>query len=714
MSWFRKYKISSYSHYNKPSPFKDWFDESQRFYLPFTPVNANEGADEYLESELSDNGFVITNYPAGHCEKGGRTYRIGRVLQELKNKALEELNTQFANGEIYNLEREVKESVEYYDGLMSEFMHSPYRSNKNSNSFSIVISCKPKDVENMSTGRRWTSCMDIEDGSHSKDVYCEIEHGSLVAYLIKSDDVDIEDPISRVSIKRFDNRFGKSIAVAEDSVYGDDVAGFLSSVRGWLRERQPNITPGDYVRKGGEHSDTFNDSFLVAPENEDDIIKWLKGEGEDAKYSTWFVEDELFDDIGDLMIEQEGLESRKKEFNTLEEAEQYKNSLHDEDYEREYADNAEEWLETDEDGDFVKDRYVVWKRDNDNTLSMKRNAVEQILAADVGVYSKEILEEVKNYIFQPLNQYGRSDLRQKFMKKYPDMIDYKESDLSVKEKMEFIKNLPEDQKAPYLEGWKKQSEFFMDDPELLISNSAKERFEREFPESPTETFEDYFNTGKELPDIFLMELSNSIHSHILNPLTELFKPIPEDLIQKLIGFVSNLSKYNLTTNRPVNGRAEDYGKKIHANLTHTFLITHSDTPSVQRYYESLLPHWGDGMARSKDFSEINISNLGAAIGKLGENGTQFLPFMRDKLEKAKNKVEEIKEKESIFMNSDKEHRTRVLDNGEVMGHGVLKFYEKEVEQYLSIIDSIESGKGYSRKYRFYASNWYRMIKASSR
>ncbi len=87
--------------------------------------------------------------------------------------------------------------------------------------FSIVISKSPEDVAGMSTDRRWTSCMrlpgyeikdkngnkviDSKGGERHDALEYDVKYGTLVAYLIKKEDREIEDPIARIAIKPFHN-----------------------------------------------------------------------------------------------------------------------------------------------------------------------------------------------------------------------------------------------------------------------------------------------------------------------------------------------------------------------------------------------------------------------------------------------------------------------------------------------------------------------------
>jgi hypothetical protein len=59
----------------------------------------------------------------------------------------------------------------------------------------------------MSTDRRWTSCMrlpgygDKNGGLYNDILYYDVKLGTLVAYLIKKDDRNIENPLARIAIK---------------------------------------------------------------------------------------------------------------------------------------------------------------------------------------------------------------------------------------------------------------------------------------------------------------------------------------------------------------------------------------------------------------------------------------------------------------------------------------------------------------------------------
>ena len=112
MSW---YKIAEYEDFRwqvensasqNPYPFKDWFDENGRVYIPFnvdTLYNQDNNIDKYVKMELEENGYQITDYRKGYCTKGNRQFRIGKVLNQIKANKLKELQELSQQGKIYNL-----------------------------------------------------------------------------------------------------------------------------------------------------------------------------------------------------------------------------------------------------------------------------------------------------------------------------------------------------------------------------------------------------------------------------------------------------------------------------------------------------------------------------------------------------------------------------------------------------------------------------------
>jgi hypothetical protein len=96
----------------------------------------------------------------------------------------------------------------------------------------IVISKAKYDIAGMSTGRGWTSCMNIDGGSNYSYITCDLEEGSIIAYLVKKDDLNIKNPIARVLIKPFINRYDEDDIIfrPEDVIYGTATKSFGQKV----------------------------------------------------------------------------------------------------------------------------------------------------------------------------------------------------------------------------------------------------------------------------------------------------------------------------------------------------------------------------------------------------------------------------------------------------------------------------------------------------
>ena len=115
-----------------------------------------------------------------------------------------------------------------------------YRENK-VRSFYIVFSKHRYDVAGMSTGRGWTSCMNVYNGINSRYVQYDVEAGTMVAYLVRNDDLNIKNPVARVAIKPFVNITNPDSVFyqAEQRAYGTPPAGFLDEVNRLVNEVQP-------------------------------------------------------------------------------------------------------------------------------------------------------------------------------------------------------------------------------------------------------------------------------------------------------------------------------------------------------------------------------------------------------------------------------------------------------------------------------------------
>lgn len=144
-----------------------------------------------------------------------------------------------------DVRKQVKdEGREQIEDLIAKYNAIPevnlYRENK-VKSFYIVFSKHRYDVAGMSTGRGWTSCMNVYDGINSQYVQYDVEAGTMVAYLVRNDDLNIKNPVARVAIKPFVNITNPDSVFyqAEQRAYGTPPAGFLDEINRLVNEVQP-------------------------------------------------------------------------------------------------------------------------------------------------------------------------------------------------------------------------------------------------------------------------------------------------------------------------------------------------------------------------------------------------------------------------------------------------------------------------------------------
>ena len=250
-----------YEAESNPYPFSHWFDNGDRIYLPFTPdLEAQDSDNELIDfvKEIEVNGEWCgtdkSEYQLGYATCGRRRFRLGKLLGRWYKNEMKRIDEDSTGSEGEMQKAEAKQKYNYYKEVLDG---SELRKMKDTSNLSIVISQDPHDMAKMSTGRRWTSCMDLQkDRQH--DVFCEVASGGLIAYLIDSSDKDVENPHARILIRRFSNKEGDSVAMPEDQVYGNDIRGFEEIVGDWIDSKQSNIKPGNYERGGMPYSDTFS------------------------------------------------------------------------------------------------------------------------------------------------------------------------------------------------------------------------------------------------------------------------------------------------------------------------------------------------------------------------------------------------------------------------------------------------------------------------
>lgn len=215
----------------KLSQYKDWEDEADwkmvnffrdyfrknyknvsrngyRLYIPIEINFEKAKIDPPVEitTWLGWYGYFHVDYRKGTCrdKRDGREIRLGRLFQ-----------------------REGRED------LLKIFMSDPKRDIKETK-FYVVISCHPYDIMGMSTGRGWSSCLDMEDqkygGHHIRHLSGHLNRSDLVAYLIRRNDTNIKNPISRCILRKEFAGNGKYHLEVDSHIYGVNLTEFYKAL----------------------------------------------------------------------------------------------------------------------------------------------------------------------------------------------------------------------------------------------------------------------------------------------------------------------------------------------------------------------------------------------------------------------------------------------------------------------------------------------------
>lgn len=220
------------SYVNKTHPHRIFYNLDKKTYYPSEP----------LTKHLYKNGWEIKN---GDYEFGLASKKIvtGKGFEKVVKKSI---------GKIL------------HDTSASKFLINDYnKSRTNANSgLSLVISRDKEDIAGMSTNRHWQSCMtlptsydDIKSGVRHNKIANDFKHHTMVAYVVKNGDNDIENPIGRFNIKKYVN--GRhEIYRANDTSYGQVHQDAIDKVNRILRTHYPSMNGLNYKSP----SDLYNEN----------------------------------------------------------------------------------------------------------------------------------------------------------------------------------------------------------------------------------------------------------------------------------------------------------------------------------------------------------------------------------------------------------------------------------------------------------------------
>jgi hypothetical protein len=188
-------KISDYKPYhnlmdpNLQKTFKEYFKtfperDKNVYRIYFDLKITTEDWEVRIPQEIKDYmgwyHYPILDYDKGICrDKDGREIRIGKLFNRLGRQ-----------------------------DLLRSYEESKQNALKEGN-YKVVISRHPYDIIGQSTGRGWSSCMDLRDDRFNKEfveswygLTKQLKQGHLASYLIREKDLNIKNPLSRIMIVR--------------------------------------------------------------------------------------------------------------------------------------------------------------------------------------------------------------------------------------------------------------------------------------------------------------------------------------------------------------------------------------------------------------------------------------------------------------------------------------------------------------------------------
>jgi hypothetical protein len=281
-SQFRKYvkEFNTERYKDIFQKYKEQYDGDKNAYRIYLPIvtGQNELKDK-IEKLLKDNGYVDIDYFNGTCrgENTQNQSKIGKILNRLKE-----------------------------DDLLKKFVEDPIK--KAGSDLLVCISRHPYDIAGSDTDRNWTNCMTMsltkdsprilkydtkldalknelervqkeletnksneyikkkqdleseikelninindrkESGINVKYLLQDVKEGSLISYLIKSDDKNINNPIAVLNIKPFVNEKDKNdiILLSDKNPYGNGTIEFMNTVNKWLYDVNKDKKSGIY------------------------------------------------------------------------------------------------------------------------------------------------------------------------------------------------------------------------------------------------------------------------------------------------------------------------------------------------------------------------------------------------------------------------------------------------------------------------------------
>tara|TARA_R110002110_G_scaffold152232_8_gene344952 strand:+ start:521 stop:2770 length:2250 start_codon:yes stop_codon:yes gene_type:complete len=700
----------------KEYPFSSWFPNgSDRVTIGF--VREEDEPPDSVVNGLGLLGFSIENYLEGYAvDNNSRKVKIGRAISKSKIRMEKRLREMDQESEEYTA---LVANIAILDEALNVFNNDPNRARSKESNYQIIISQNPHDVARSSYGRNWESCFDIgsgpkadDAGSNAQTIFCEVKDGGMVAYLTRPDDNDIEDPYARILIRRFVNQEGTSLALAEDSIYGDEIAGFQEKVNAWLQEKNVAVPAGRYKRMGGSYSDTFDEEEFIAPKDEQRILSWLSekfdvpeeeivwtvedsdyevlGESGWWRYNDPFQDNQIFFENTDWEAEWEsdsdGTKTFDKEIDAKRflgslkhygEMEEYMNiKLREEGYDYKDIERLQEEGYDEKFDEYWEERFSLTPTTNNYKNQLKESAAAKV-SEGKEVYSPEVIQLTKDFVLDFYENGGT--VFSNFLDSYPnsiteeDFFNLKPGQVSALVGSDNIS----DEKAEEFQRLGAQAF----DSMLGFDSIA------ELAQSNNRNYKgDQYNEYRTTKEIFSKNLSYTLVSAISDA-GKYIRQMDERQVNKLLEFGSKIQNTDLLEDREKNA--------LYKNIMHEVYVNGRDEDyhMIAPLVEILMSKYDPSSLKRDSNREVGLGGVGFYVAKLGAipgAADKYLPIFKDQLLNL-DKIVDEDVYGSILDSQKNEHLKKRRD-------GAFQFTEQRINY---IIDSIENGTGRSEKYKWW-------------
>jgi hypothetical protein len=264
------------------------FDKKDRIYEPYDgDTVAVEGNNVYkdIRKALRGEEYELQDYAKGLLFNPKTKKQIKFIkwvdgkIKHYKEYKLPDIKDE---DKMRRSRQAVQNVIDKYEQLKKDFINDKTRAGTKGKLL-ICYSRHAYDIAGMSTDRGWTSCMALpgdkekpHGGVNSDYVPVEIQAGTIIAYLIKEDDKNLQHPLGRMLIKPYFNDYHDDIyMVACTGGYGTVPDAMKRQVSKWAESLNKLIKPGFYKLSRDLESSNTGDTFKIKEfrDNPEDLKK---------------------------------------------------------------------------------------------------------------------------------------------------------------------------------------------------------------------------------------------------------------------------------------------------------------------------------------------------------------------------------------------------------------------------------------------------------